>query len=229
MQHLCICNLQKPTLYKIPDLCNKVITFPSLLFHCLSPPESYILCTYSLCCSIFNRRGGKTTLMFQTNKVCMLGTCSLPVPLSFVVLFFVPAKALEKRRGVGWGGRGARNPIASDSWDLVHVLNLDTNVGSFYGPSVVCFMCLPNTGREFASLSPSLSISYITMEAGCQRALGPLQLSPARSKSQSSKRQQRSRNRNPQIYSLLATIGAKGNNNVISFKTGPTCQSFCWP
>lgn len=123
--------------------------------------------------------------MFQTNKVCMLGTCSLPVPLSFVVLFFLLAKALEKRRGVGWG---ARNPIASDSWDLGHVLNLDTNVGSFYGPSVVCFMCLPNTGREFVSLSPSLSISYITMEAGCQRALGPLQLSPACSKSHRAQR-----------------------------------------
>lgn len=139
-----------------------------------------------------------------------------------------PCQSSGEEKGCWVGGRGARNPIASDSWDLGHVLNLDTNVGSFYDPSVVCFMCLPNTGREFASLSPSLSISYITMEAGCQRALGPLQLSPARSKSQSSKRQQRSRNRNPQIYSLLATIGAKGNNNVISFKTGQTCQSFCW-
>lgn len=120
MQHLCICNLQKPTLYKIPDLCNKVITFPSLLFHCLSPPESYILCTYSLCCSIFNRRGGKTTLMFQTNKVCMLGTCSLPVPLSFVVLFFVPAKALEKRRGVGWGVGGQEILLraTAETWDM---------------------------------------------------------------------------------------------------------------
>lgn len=94
-----------------------------------------------------------------------------------------------------WRG-GGRNPLASDSWDLGHVLDLDTNVGSFYGPSVVCFMCLPNTGRELASLSPSLSISYITMEAGCQRALGPQQLSPARSiKSPGSKRQQRNRKR----------------------------------
>lgn len=34
---------------------------------------------------------------------------------------------------------------------------------------------------------------------------------------------------NPQIYSLLATIGAKGNENVISFRTGPHVKAFADP
>lgn len=80
-------------------------------------------------------------------------------------------------------------------------------------------------------ISLSLSIHLIHHNGSWMstRPGSPATFARSQQKSQSSKRQQRSRNRNPQIYSLLATIGAKGNDNVISFKTGPTCQSFCWP
>lgn len=69
-------------------------------------------------------------------------------PLSSVVLLFFLRKLW--RREVG----GVRNPLANDSWALGHVLNLDTNVGSFYSPSIICFMRLPNIGTGLASLYP---------------------------------------------------------------------------
>lgn len=90
----------------------------------------------------------------------MLGTYRLPVSLLLCcsILFLCQSSGEEEE-----GGLEGRNPLANDSWDLGHVLNLDTNVGSFYSPSVICFMCLPNTGTGLASLSPpSISISYIT-------------------------------------------------------------------
>lgn len=104
-------------------------------------------CFDSLWCPIFNTRKEHGTQCLRLTKSACWERKGCQFPLS-VVLFFFSAKALEKRR------RGARNPLVNDSWDLGHVLNLDTNVGSFYGPSVICFMCLPNIGTVLASLSP---------------------------------------------------------------------------
>lgn len=90
-------------------------------------------------------------------------------PLSSVVLLFFSAIALEKR------SRGVRNPLVNDSWDLGHVLHLDTNVGSFHNPSIICFMRLPNIGTGLASPYLPLYPSRTSHAgAGCQRALGPL-------------------------------------------------------
>lgn len=62
-----------------------------------------------------------------SNKVCMLGMYRLPVflLLSCSILFLCRSAGEEKKGG------GGEIPFVNNSWDLGHVLNLDTNVGSF--------------------------------------------------------------------------------------------------
>lgn len=100
----------------------------------------------SLWCPVFNTLQKNCTRCLRLTKSACLERTHCQFPLSYVVVFLFSAKALEKRR------RGATNPLANDNWDLGHVLNLDTNVGCFYSPSVICFMCLPNIRTGLASL-----------------------------------------------------------------------------
>lgn len=158
----------------IPNLCNNVITLASLP-----------LCGIILYCPALIHIDAQSLTphtMSQTNKVCMLGAYRLPVsPLLCCSILPLCQSSGEEKKG---GGRRGRNPLANDSWDLGHVLNLDTNVGSFYSPSVICFMCLPNIGTGLASLPPpSISISYITWRSWMSTRPGSPALSPAHSKS----------------------------------------------
>lgn len=148
------CNLGDPLRdTKFMQWCNRV----SLLLLCFLS-STILPSSDSLWCSVFNTPEEHSAQSLRLTESACWERTGCQFPFSSVVLFFPSAKALEKRRG---GGEEGRNPLANDSWDLGHVLNLDTNVGSFYSPSVICFMCLPNTGTGLASLSPTLHLHLI--------------------------------------------------------------------
>lgn len=104
------------------------LTLPSSTTHF----GSDIGCAASLRCPISNSSTKPLHMASQYNKVCMLGTYRLPVSPLFCCSILSLCQSSWEEVGRLRGEGGARNPLANDSWDLGHVLNLDTNVGSFF-------------------------------------------------------------------------------------------------